>query len=147
MKKIMFMASVATLLLSACNGGDNDANEVERLRQEAIDVHDEIMPQISIFDRNTVKIDSLLAHLPELKAANADLDTAQTRVELTTLKGRLEQATDAMMEWMTEFDVDPEDKSIAEAKEYYEEEIQKVKDMKQLFEAVSKESTDKLAQF
>ena len=147
MKKILFLASVAILLLSACNGGNNDANEIERLRQEAIDIHDEIMPQISIFDRNTVKIDSLLAHLPELQATNADLDTAQTRVELTALKGKLEQATDAMMEWMTEFDVDPQDKSAAEVKEYYEEEIRKVKDMKLLFDEVSKESTDKLAQF
>lgn len=147
MKKIMFLASVATLVLFACNGGNNDANEIERLRQEAIDIHDEIMPQISIFDRNTVKIDSLLAHLPELKATNPDLDTAQMRTELTTLKGKLEQATDAMMEWMTEFDVDPQDKSATAVTAYYEGEIQKVKEMKQLFEAVSKESTDKLAQF
>ena len=134
------------LLLAACNGG-SDASEVDRLREEAIAVHDEIMPQISAFDRNTVKIDSLLAHLPQLKEAYPDMDTVQTRTELTALKNRLEQATGSMMDWMTEFDVDPQDKSTDEIKAYYEAEVKKVKDMKQLFEEVSKESTDKLAQF
>ncbi len=147
MKKLLLLAGVAAFLASACNGGSNDANEVDRLRQEAIDVHDEIMPQISIFDRNTVKIDSLLANLSDLKTANADLDTIQTRAELTALKGKLEQATDAMMEWMTAFDVDPQDKSTEEIKEYYEGEVKRVKEMKTLFDEVSKESTDKLAQF
>ncbi len=147
MKKTVFLAGVATLLLCACNNGNNDAREIDRLREEAIAIHDEIMPQIGIFDRNTVKIDSLLANLPQLKAAYVDLDTVQTRAELAALKGKLEGATDAMMEWMTEFDVDPQDKSAEETKAYYKEEIQKVTDMKQLFEEVSKESTDKLAQF
>lgn len=146
MKKTIFPAA-ALLLLSACNGGSNDAGEIDRLREEAIAIHDEIMPQISAFDRNTVKIDSLLSSLPELKAANPDIDTAQTRMELTGLKDRLEEATNAMMEWMTEFDVDPQDKTAAEIKSYYEGEVDKVADMKQLFDDVAKESAEKLAQF
>ncbi|WP_257668054.1 transposase [Parapedobacter tibetensis] len=147
MKKMMFLASTVAILLSACNGGGDGANKIEQLRGEAIAIHDEIMPQISVFDRNSVKIDSLLANLPQLQTAYPDLDTTQTRVDLSALKAKLEQATDSMMDWMTEFDVDPQDKSTTEIKEYYEEEVGKVKDMKQLFDQVSKESTDKLAQF
>lgn len=147
MKKTIFPAAALLLLLSACNGGSKDAGEIDRLREEAIAIHDEIMPQISAFDRNTVKIDSLLSSLPQLKAANPDLDTAQTRTELTGLKDRLEEATNAMMDWMTEFDVDPQDKTAAEIKTYYEKEVDKVTDMKQLFDDVAKESAEKLAQF
>ena len=147
MKKTMFIAAASILLLSACNSGGNDAGEIDRLREEAIAVHDEIMPQISAFDRNTVKIDSLLSNLPQLKAANPDIDTAQTRADLTGLKDRLEEATNTMMEWMTEFDVDPQEKSAAEIKTYYEREVEKVNEMKQLFDDVAKESADKLAQF
>ncbi len=147
MKKMTFLGSAILLFFSACNSGSNDANEIERLREEAIAIHDEIMPQISAFDRNTVKIDSLLANLPQLKETYPDLDTTQTRAELTDLKSQLEQATDSMMDWMTEFDVDPQDKSTIEIKTYYEEEVEKVKEMKLLFEEASKASADKLAQF
>lgn len=147
MKKITILASAVLLFFCACNNGGSDDAEIERLREEAIAVHDEIMPQISAFDRNTVKIDSLLANLPQLKEAYPDLDTTLTRTELTGLKSQLEQATDAMMDWMTDFDVDPQDKSTAEIKAYYEAEVEKVKDMKLVFEEASKASADKLAQF
>ena len=147
MKKITFLASAILLFFSACNNGGGDVDEINRLREEAIAVHDEIMPQISAFDRNTVKIDSLLVNLPQLKEAYPDIDTTQTRTELTTLKNQLEQATNSMMDWMTEFDVDPQDKSTSEIKAYYEEEVEKVKEMKVLFDDASKASADKLAQF
>ncbi|WP_090974803.1 hypothetical protein [Parapedobacter composti] len=145
MRKLLFAIAAFPAILSACNGGSGAS--ADQLREEAIAIHDEIMPQVSSFDRNTVKIDSLLANLPELKAANPDLDTAQTRIELTALKGRLEEATDAMMEWMMAFEVDPQEKSADETKAYYEGEVEKVKRMKQLFEEVSKESAEKLAPF
>lgn len=137
----------AIVLITACNNGNNDAVEIEQLREEAIAVHDEIMPQISAFDRNTVKVDSLLANLPQLKAAQADLDTAQVRTELTTLKNNLEKATGSMTTWMMEFDTDPQDKTAAEIKTYYENEVDKVEELRQLFEEVSKESTAKLAPY
>src|SRR3546814_11593271 len=88
MKKTIFPAVAAFLLLGACNSNGNDTVEIDQLRDEAIAIHDEIMPQISAFDRNTVKIDSLLAGLPELKAANPDIDTAEVRTDLSGLKER-----------------------------------------------------------
>src|SRR5690606_22573636 len=132
---------------AACNNSSQETGEIERLREEAIAVHDEIMPQISAFDRNTVKIDSILANLPQLRETKPDIDTAQTRKDLSGLKDRLELATDSMMNWMTAFDVDPQDKSDAEIAEYYKKEVEKVTEMKQLFDEVSKEATDKLAKY
>lgn len=140
------MASAA-MVIAACNNGNNDAVEIEQLREEAIAIHDEIMPQISAFDRNTVKVDSLLANLPQLKTTQPDLDTAQVHTELTALKDNLEKATDSMTTWMMEFDTDPQDKTAAEIKAYYENEVDKVQELKLLFDDVAKESTDKLAPF
>lgn len=147
MKNIIPAAGFAIMLLVSCNGSSNDDAEIKQLREEAIAVHDEIMPQISTFDRNTVTIDSLLAHLPELKETQANLDTAQTRSELTALKSKLENATDAMMEWMTEFDTDPQDKTAEEIKAYYKNETDKVQQLKQVFDEVATESADQLAPF
>ncbi|GGC45883.1 hypothetical protein GCM10011386_42690 [Parapedobacter defluvii] len=147
MKHTILLISAGLLVMAACNNGSNETGEIDRLREEAIAVHDEIMPQISAFDRNTVKIDSILANLPQLKEAQPEIDTTQTRTDLSGLKNRLELATDSMMNWMTAFDVDPQDKSTDEIKAYYEEEVEKVKAMKQFFDEVSKEATDKLAKF
>lgn len=147
MKHTLLVISTGLLLMAACNNGSNETGEIDRLREEAIAVHDEIMPQISAFDRNSVKIDSILANLPQLQQTQPDIDTAQTRADLIGLKSRLELATDSMMDWMTAFEVDPQDKSAAEIKAYYEEEIEKVNEMKQLFDEVSKEATEKLAKY
>src|SRR5690606_27714035 len=134
MKHTISLISTGLLLVAACSNGSNETGEIDRLREEAIAVHDEIMPQISVFDRNTIKIDSILANLPQLQESQPDLDTAQTRSDLTGLKNRLELATDSMMNWMTAFNVDPQDKSPAEIKNYYQDEVEKVKEMKQLFD-------------
>lgn len=147
MKHTLLVISTGLLLMAACNNGSNETGEIDRLREEAIAVHDEIMPQISAFDRNSVKIDSILANLPQLQQTQPDIDTAQTRADLIGLKSRLELATDSMMDWMTAFEVDPQDKSAAEIEAYYEEEIEKVNEMKQLFDEVSKEATEKLAKY
>ena len=147
MKKTIFPIAAALTVFAACSGGSNETAEIDRLREEAIAIHDEIMPQISAFDRNTVKIDSLLSSLSSLKAENPDLDTVAIRTDLTTLKGNLEEATNGMMDWMTGFDVDPQDKDVAEIKAYYEKEVERVKGLKEHFDEVAKESADKLAQF
>lgn len=149
MKSILSAATtlmVSASLLMAC-GGSGDQAEITQLKEETIAVHDEIMPQISSFDRNTVRIDSILLNLDSLKAVNEGLDTAQLRADLTALKSRLEGATDEMMTWMMEFDADPQDMTNEEIKAYYQAELEKVKAMKGLFEEVSKESADKLANY
>jgi|GEM_PF-122143 len=147
MKKIVLIAGIAICMLAACNNQSNDDVAIKQLREEAIAIHDEIMPQISVFDRTSLKVDSLLANLSQLKDTHAGLDTAQTRAELTTLKSKLENATDSMMEWMNGFDLDPQHNTTAEVKAYYQHEVDKVRELKQVFDEVSKESADMLAPF
>lgn len=136
--------TLALLLNSSCSGNKENA-EITQLKEETIAVHDEIMPQISAFDRQAVRIDSILASLSDLKAANEALDTALLRTDLTQVKYRLEGATDQMMQWMVEFDADPQDMTEEEIKSYYQSELEKIKKMKSLFDEVSKESAEKLS--
>lgn len=133
------------LLITAACGSNKENAEITKLKEETIAVHDEIMPQISLFDRQTVRIDSFLVSMDSLKATNDALDTAQLRVDLTQVKNRLGEATDQMMQWMKEFDVNPQDKSEEEIKSYYQSELEKIKKMKNLFDEVSKESAEKLS--
>ncbi|MBB1643567.1 transposase [Sphingobacterium sp. UME9] len=140
MNKIAFVA-IASLAIAACGTQGNGATGAKALQDSTIKIHDEIMPQIAHFDRDAVKIDSILANLKNLKTAKADLDTNLTRKELGTLKANLESATDHMMDWMKGYNPDSTDVK------YFETELQKVSDMKKIFDSVSKESQDKLKNF
>ncbi|APU97605.1 transposase [Sphingobacterium siyangense] len=140
MNKIAFVA-IASLAIAACGTQGNGATGVKALQDSTIKIHDEIMPQIAHFDRDAVKIDSILANLKNLKTTKADLDTNLTRKELSTLKANLESATDHMMDWMKGYNPDSTDVK------YFETELQKVSDMKKIFDNVSKESQDKLKNF
>jgi len=140
MNKIAFVA-IASLAIAACGTQENGATSVKALQDSTIKIHDEIMPQIAHFDRDAVKIDSILANLKNIKTTKVDLDTNLTRKELSTLKANLESATDHMMDWMKGYNPDSTDVK------YFETELQKVSDMKKIFDSVSKESQDKLKNF
>lgn len=140
MNKIAFVA-IASLAIAACGTQGNGASGVKALQDSTIKIHDEIMPQIAHFDRDAIKIDSILANLKNLKTTKADLDTNLTRKELSTLKANLESATDHMMDWMKGYNPDSTDVK------YFETELQKVSDMKKIFDNVAKESQDKLKNF
>lgn len=138
-QKTVVAAWAMITALSACQQGSQ--KEHETISKEAIEVHDEIMPQIRHFDRTSVKIDSILSNLEGIKSEHAELDTANTRVELKELQIRIESATDFMMEWMRDYQPDSTD--IA----YQQEELDRVKLMRNQFESVQTEIDARLQPF
>ncbi len=139
MRNLFYILAACTVVGTSCQSAQNDNNQsTQTLMEEAIRVHDEIMPQISTFDRTTVKIDSILENLSGVIKTNPSADTALIRTDLSILKNNLEAATDNMMTWMHEYAPDSTD--IA----YQQAEIEKIKAMKKQFEDVSLESNKKL---
>ncbi|MFD2557035.1 transposase [Sphingobacterium tabacisoli] len=139
MKKIFYLLSASTIVLGSCQQqAAKEAVKHQQLAEEAIMVHDEIMPQIAHFDKTTVKIDSILENLGQVLTKDPKADTAAIRIDLVTLKSNLEAATDNMMTWMKEYNPD------STAVPYQEAEIEKIKAMKKQFEDVSLESNKKL---
>lgn len=136
MYKIVFL-STAALFLASCS----NSNQVKELQDSTIRVHDEIMPKIALFDHHVLEIDSIVKHMPELKTKRADLDTVQTKQELGDLKAKLENANSQMMDWMKDYNPDTTDVP------YFEGQLRKIKDMKSLFDAVEKESGEKLSKY
>lgn len=130
MKNILITLTSSLFVFTACQqNATKEAVKHQQLSEEAIKIHDEIMPQIAHFDRTTVKIDSILA---------ATKDTAVVS-SLTVLKTNLELATDNMMTWMKDYAPDSTDAA------YQQSELDKVKVMKKQFQDVSLESNKKLA--
>lgn len=81
MNKIAFLA-IASLAIAACGTNGNGATTVKALQDSTIKIHDEIMPQIAHFDRDAVKIDSILANLKTIKTARQCLNKAKMRSSL-----------------------------------------------------------------
>lgn len=142
MRRLFNIVLPAVILTASCQSSTTkEATEGQRLAEEAIAIHDEIMPQVAVFDQTTLRIDSILQDLPSIAANNANLDTTTLRSDLEELKANLEDATDFMMTWMYEYKPDSTD--IA----YQKAEIEKVTVMKKQFEDVTAESQTKLSSF
>src|SRR5690606_4114474 len=142
MKKITLGTLALSLFLAgACQNTNEKNEEVEKLGENAIGIHDEIMPQISVFSKHEILIDSLLENLSVLKSMDPDLDTADTREKLHTLKTNLESATDKMMVWMKEYAMDSTDV------DYQKTEVKRISELKTEFEQVKYEAESLLAPF
>jgi soluble cytochrome b562 len=142
MKKNILVAIIGLVMMNSCQQqSTKESTELQKFAAEAIKVHDEIMPQISHFDRATLKIDSILENLQIIAQKDKTIDTAVVKSELETLKTNLEDATDNMMTWMRDYAPDSTDIS------YQKAEIEKINAMKKQFEDVSLESNTKLGKF
>lgn len=144
MKTSFLSLSILLLFSSSCG---TSANENKVIQDSVIAVHDEVMPLMGDFVRNSIKIDTLLSELPVLKEQDLSLDTAQARLELVALKGKLDQATESMNDWMHAFEVDHEGKSKEEVSEYLHQELVKIKEVKEQFNAAKTESASILEKY
>lgn len=141
MKKFIWSSFALALLASACQQIKDQKNDPHVLATQAIAVHDEIMPQISVFDKHTILIDSLLSNLAILQKKQSTLDTVKTRTELTTLKIKLESATDKMMDWMKDYATD------SMSTDYQKAEIIRIESLKKEFQDVELNAQKTLKNF
>lgn len=134
-----------TSLFMACGEQKEAGNDLNAMKDETMAIHDEIMPQVSAFDRQSLKIDSLLAAMPSVLEKNPTIDTTALKSDLAQLKARLEGATNQMMEWMMKYELDPDGMTEEEKKAYFTSELEKVRNMRELFAEVNKEAAEKLS--
>ena len=145
MKLYILPLLIISFVVTSCGSSSNDENK--NLQDSVIAVHDEIMPLMGGFTRNSIKIDSILMNLPEIKMQNPEIDTNQTRIDLLSLKENLDSSTESMNDWMHGFEVDHAGKTKEEVKNYLENELLKINEVKRKFETVSEESHTKLKAF
>ncbi|GHE23222.1 transposase [Sphingobacterium griseoflavum] len=138
---ILSIAASSLLTMAGCQNIKEEKNDPKVISQEAIAVHDEIMPQISSFDKHSILIDSLLHDMASIQNHHKTLDTAAARHDLTQLKSDLETATDKMMVWMKEYEPDSADAS------YQKMEVDRINNLKAEFETVQKTADKVLAPF
>lgn len=140
MKKLFLLSAAFSIAFASCQNKQVE-NKDQKLSDQAIAIHDEIMPQISSFDKTTIVIDSIINNLATIKTSKAELDTAKARVDLSNLKDSIENATDNMMTWMKDYDAMNEDET------YQQKEVDKITAMKKQFERVSENIKSTLAAY
>ena len=137
--KFYHLAVLSILFLfSSCAQSGGDANQ--ELQKKVVSVHDEVMPLMGSFVRNSIKIDSILNNMDRVLEDNPSADTAQVKVDLLNLKGNLDQAVEGMNDWMHNFDMDNDGLSKEEVTKYLDSELTKIEAVKQQFKDAEEES-------
>ena len=138
MKFYYLSALVGLFLVSSCAQNSADANL--DLQEKVISVHDDVMPLMGEFVRNSIKIDSILNNMDQVLKDDPSADTAQVKIDLLKLKVNLDNAVEGMNDWMHNFEMDNEGQSKDEVKKYLENELITIENVKKKFNDAGLES-------
>lgn len=142
--KFIFTVLFLSFALLACNSGNNDEKE---LQQKVIDIHDKVMPKGGLIMNNKMRLDTLLTQLDSLKMINPKLDTVAEKQNIKTMIDQLEDADNAMSDWMSQFSLDYSGKKHEEVMQYLNSEKQKVEAIDKQFSTILDESSLYLSNF
>ena len=132
MKKYLFIAAGAAILFGCA---DTQKQEKDLLNQ-VIAVHDKVMPSDVKLTENKMLLDSLLKH----GAPTINKDSAQAYIKL------VDDADNAMNDWMHKFDPEKKDKSHQEFMEYLEAQKKQINKIDTLVTVAVNSSTKYITQ-
>ena len=126
-------------LLAACgqrssdqmdNGVDDSAVEGNQaLYDKVMDVHDEVMPKMDDLYTARERLQNIIAETPTLA------EEKRTAIEATIVE--LDSASEGMMVWMRQFDPLPDSEGEDRAREYLENEMEKIQKVRsRVYEAL-----------
>ncbi len=129
MYKSLFFISIVFLI--SCRGNMKN-KKLDKLFQETMVIHDDIMPEMSTIHRSKKKIRKILESTTD----------SLTKVQLMDGIKFLELADDAMMNWMENFEKPKDDAPFEESKKYLLYEKEKIKQVKNMMVDAIKTAKD-----
>lgn len=139
--KIRFGILLFVMLVSACSKtqpaaeADTESdNPNQVLYDQVMDVHDEVMPRMDDIMKLKRLLQEQIANTPDM--------VVERKQQLEKIISNLDSASSAMMNWMHEFNPLPDTVDQELAREYLEEEMEKIRKVKTLM----LESIDKAKQ-
>ncbi len=128
---LKFLTLIALLSIFACN---NDKEEQQKLQKVVIDKHDVLMAKMDSLTENQLRLDSITLKYKKIKVENPSLDINTLIAKIDSAKNLLNNADDAMMNWMQQFNPDYTGKSSTEIFDYLRNQEQKIDSVKTLFD-------------
>lgn len=139
--KTRFGILLFVMLVSACSKtqpaaeADTESdNPNQVLYDQVMDVHDEVMPRMDDIMKLKRSLQEQIANTPDM--------VVERKQQLEKIISNLDSASSAMMNWMHEFNPLPDTVDQELAREYLEEEMEKIRKVKTLM----LESIDKAKQ-
>ena len=140
LKKVVLSLAILSFLFSSCspNKDKEEQGEVAAFRNEVMQIHDEVMPSMG----------SLMNLQKQLKERISEIDSSQLQKKkaLSLLVTDLEEADEAMMQWMRTYQEPSEEMSKEEALAYLEKKKQEIIEVKQKIEQSEKAAKAALAE-
>lgn len=112
--KQIFSLTVLVLLLAGCS--DSSKQQIETLKKETMDIHDEAMKDLAEMNRTSRKLKEFLT---------VATMTPEQSQQFTSVLAAIEKADDDMTAWMSAYE-DPKGMSSAEAISYLQDQKQKM---------------------
>ena len=134
--KSVFNFLFVILILAACgkpaehSGDEYDSDSSdgdspnEALYNQAMDVHNEVMPKMEDIYKLKKDLQEQIANTPDM--------VVERKQQLEAIISNLDSANNAMMDWMHKFNPLPDSTDQEKAREYLESEIERVKKVKEL---------------
>ena len=137
---------VALFLLAACGkssqhahhdeGNPDSANPNQALYDQVMGIHDEVMPKSD-------EIYKLKKEIQDKIASSKSL-SADKKKELDLIVAELDSADHSMMDWMHKFKPLPDSANQELAREYLENEIERIKNVRELIKSSLQKAKDEL---
>lgn len=107
------------------NGSEEDvvASENQKLYEEVMNVHNEVMPKMDDIHRKKEELKNKIANTPDM--------TLEKRMTIDATIAKLDSAGESMMAWMRQFNPVPDSAGEEKARMYLEGEMVKVKKVRE----------------
>lgn len=147
-KKTGFISTVAVLCALAAFQACKQQPNYKAIRQQVVNVHDTIMSEDGklMADQSMLKSMITPASLTALKKAY-DIDTAAEKLKATTLIHRLDSVSNAMSDWMNQFNPDVQGKNARQATDYFGMEKVKVSQLDSSYKVLLETTGEYLRKF
>jgi hypothetical protein len=100
-----------------------ESSENQVLYEEVMKVHDEVMPKMDDIYRKKEELKNKIANTPDM--------LEEEKKEIDARVAKLDSASEGMMHWMHQFNPIPDSVGEEKAREYLENEMEKIKKVKE----------------
>jgi len=148
-KKITISCAAATFSILTIFQACKQQPDYKAIRQQVVNIHDTIMNEDGklMADKSLLKSMITPVSLNELKTAYTNIDTVAEKAKASTLIHQLDSVSNAMSDWMNQFNPDVQDKNKQQATDYFGLEKVKVSRLDSAYKALLKTSADYLKRF
>ena len=129
MRKRWILLAAVTVMITACTSPQQ--KKVNTLKEEVIALHDEVMPRMGELSELSAEIKSMRDAVKTDTSANAQASTQTMTMQIKAL----EDAHEAMMEWMAEYEpMYDQEHHVDSAVAYYTQQKQEIGSVKKTME-------------